>query len=172
MRKCLAHYAMAAALFLIVLTAMGLQPKMPEIRMGKPLPPGKVRPQLINVGDTAVLLAPDGSLWAWGGTFLSNMCVFPQPVILQVPHRIGSDSDWTQVTAGGTWFTVALKNDGSLWAWGWNGDGAVGHPDLTNHYGIPTRIGTETNWTNVCAGPYHSLALKNDGSLWAWGYNN
>jgi trimeric autotransporter adhesin len=171
-RKWLTPYAIAAALILIVLLAMGLQPNRPEIRIGKPLPPGKVRPQLVNVWDTAVLLAPDGSLWAWGGTFLSNMSVFPQPALLQVPRRIGSDSDWTQVTAGGAWFTAALKNDGSLWAWGWNGDGAVGQPNLTNHYGVPTRIGTETDWTNICAGAYHNVALKNDGSLWAWGYNN
>jgi alpha-tubulin suppressor-like RCC1 family protein len=43
---------------------------------------------------------------------------------------------------------------------------------LTNHFVMPTRIGKETNWTNICAGCYHILALKNDGSLWAWGYNN
>jgi len=172
MRKWLAPCPLAAALFLILPSAKGLETLMPEIPAGKPLPAGKVRPQLVNVGDTAVLLAPDGSLWAWGGTYLSNVCVCPEPVLLPVPRRIGSDSDWKQVAAGGAWFTAALKNDGSLWAWGCNGDGAVGQPNLTNHFGLPTRIGAETHWTNLCAGPYHSLALKQDGSLWAWGYNN
>jgi alpha-tubulin suppressor-like RCC1 family protein len=66
---------------------------------------------------------------------------------------------------------VALKNDGSLWAWGFNDQGQVGQGNRTNYIATPTRIGTETNWTQICANFTHSLALKNDGSLWAWGGN-
>jgi alpha-tubulin suppressor-like RCC1 family protein len=170
MKKCLTRCAVAAALILIALLVMVLQPNAPGIQMGKPLPPGKVEPQLVNAGDMALLLAPDGSLWAWGETYLNLTNLLPQPVISQFPQRIGSAKDWTQV-AGGWWHTVALKDDGSLWAWGWNGQGVVGQANLTNHYGTPTRIGDETNWTQVCAGYGHSLALKKDGSLWAWGFN-
>jgi alpha-tubulin suppressor-like RCC1 family protein len=183
MKKWLTRCAVAAALILIaLLLVMVLQPNAPGIRTGKPLPPGKVRPRLANttysysrdgatMSDAAILLAPDGSLWAWGGTYSSLTNVFPQPAISHVPHRIGSDSDWTQV-ASGRCHTVALKNDGSLWAWGRNDEGEVGQGNFTNHYGTPTRIGMETNWAQICAGDCHSLALKNDGSLWAWGMNN
>jgi alpha-tubulin suppressor-like RCC1 family protein len=172
--------AIAAALILIVLLVFEHQLHAPGIRMGKPLPQGKVRPQLVNAGDIALLLAPDGSLWAWGGTQSKLawngtgsrlMGVFPQPSISEVPLRVGADSDWTQVASGGS-YTVALKSDGSLWAWGWNGEGEVGQANLTNHYGAPTRIGRETNWTQICAGVAHTVALKIDGSLWAWGFNN
>jgi alpha-tubulin suppressor-like RCC1 family protein len=157
--------------FLVTLLAMGLQAAEPEIPMGHPLPPGKVRPQLVNVWDKALLLAPDGSLWAWGGTYSSLTNVFPQPTVSQVPVRIGSDSDWTQV-ASSVRHTVALKDDGSLWAWGDNGQGQVGQSNLAYRYVAPTRIGTETNWTQICTGSSHSLALKNDGSLWAFGWND
>jgi alpha-tubulin suppressor-like RCC1 family protein len=67
---------------------------------------------------------------------------------------------------------VAIKKNGSLWAWGWNTDGEVGQGNFTNSYRTPTRIGTETSWTQICAGMAHNLALKNDGSLWAWGWNS
>ena len=172
-RKWLRRCAVAAVLIVItVLAVVALQPHSPGIRTGKPLPPGKVRPQLVNGWDTALLLAPDGSLWAWGGARFNLMSVFPQPEILPFPHRVGSDSDWSQVAAGGIMHTVGLKTDGSLWAWGWNRQGEVGQGNMTTrHYGMPTRIGTETNWTSICAGLNHSLALKNDGSLWAWGAN-
>jgi alpha-tubulin suppressor-like RCC1 family protein len=169
MRKWLTCITVAAALILIALLVVP-QHHPVGIQMGQPLPPGRVRPQLVNGYDSAMLLAPDGSLWAWGGTMLNLRSVFPQPTISQVPLRVGSDSDWTQVS-GGWLHTVALKNDGSLWAWGQNLEGEVGQGNFTNRYGAPTRIGTESNWTQICAGVAHSLALKNDGSLWAWGLN-
>jgi hypothetical protein len=171
MRKWLTRCAVAAALILIVLLVLVLQTNAPLISVGKPLPAGKVKPQLVNAGDSAVLLAPDGSLWAWGGTVSSLRHILGWPAISQLPLRIGLDSDWTQVASGSD-NTVALKNDGSLWAWGRNDNGQVGQGNFTNYYGTPTRIGTETNWTQICAGASHNLALKRDGSLWAWGANN
>jgi alpha-tubulin suppressor-like RCC1 family protein len=171
MKKWLTRCAVVAALILTVLLVVVLQPNGPGIGTGKPLPPGKVRPQLVIAQFTAVLLAPDGSLWAWGGGLNYTLkYVFPQPAISQTPCRIGSESDWTQVAAG-VEHVVALKNDGSLWSWGRNDHGQVGQGNLTNYIATPTRIGTETNWTQICANFDHSLALKSDGSLWAWGEN-
>jgi alpha-tubulin suppressor-like RCC1 family protein len=171
MRKWITRCAVAAALVGIGLLVVEYQLDRPGILIGEPLPAGKVRPILVTGYDSAVLLAPDGSLWAWGGTATHLRSLFPQPTISQVPRRIGAESDWARV-AGGLQHTVALKADRSLWAWGRNDEGEIGQGNFTNRYGTPTRIGTETNWTKVCAGEAHSLALKNDGSLWAWGYND
>jgi len=68
MRKWLTRCALAAVLILIVLLVVVNQLPPPGISMGTPLPPGKVQPQLAIGFDTAALLAPDGSLWLWGGT--------------------------------------------------------------------------------------------------------
>src|SRR5665213_1810674 len=171
MRKWVTRCAVAAALIPIVLLVVRHQLRLLGIQVGKPLPPGKVRPQLVNAGDTAVLLAPDGSLWAWGGTYSSLTNMFPLPAFSQVPLRVGTDTDWAQLACG-TDHTLALKSDGSLWGWGGNQRGQIGQPNPALHHGTATRIGKETNWTQICACHYHSLALKNDVSLWAWGLNS
>jgi len=151
---------MAAALIGIVLLVVVHQLHAPPISVGRALPPGKVRPQLVNAGFYAMLLAPDGSLWAWGGLLNQGA---PASLSLKdsfsrIPHRVGSDSNWTQLACCGNG-QVALKNDGSLWIWGFKQPG----PN-------PTRIGTDTNWSQICTdllnGPI--LCLKTDGSLWTW----
>jgi alpha-tubulin suppressor-like RCC1 family protein len=161
MRKWLARCAVVAALIGIVVLAGRHQRHPPGIWTGPLLPPGKVRPQLVNAWLYEMLLAPDGSLWAWGGSEQSPLpsSLSPQDTMLQIPRRVGSDTNWTQVACCQD-YQVALKNDGSLWTWGFNQSGPT-----------PTRIGTENDWSQICAGGGHNLTLKKDGSLWTWDSN-
>ncbi len=85
------------------------------------------------------------------------------------PVRIGTDADWSEIETG-TGHTMALKTDGSLWAWGWNAYGQLGDGTILDKY-APIRIGADSNWTKLSGGWGHTLALKSDGTLWAWGYN-
>ena len=69
--------------------------------------------------------------------------------------------------------TLALKNNGTLWAWGNNLTGQLG--DGTSggvHTGLPKQIGTDEDWLMVSAGGAASFAIKTDGSLWGWGNNS
>jgi alpha-tubulin suppressor-like RCC1 family protein len=52
---------------------------------------------------------------------------------------IGSDTDWSELAAGFS-HSLAIKADGSLWAWGFNGSGqlGLGHTSNTN---LPARVG-------------------------------
>src|SRR2546422_8652574 len=74
-----------------------------------------------------------------------------------------------QVSAGDS-HTVALKSDGTLWAWGFNTNGQLGDGTTTSRPS-PVQTGTEASWMAVSAGGNHTVALKSDGTLWAWGYN-
>jgi alpha-tubulin suppressor-like RCC1 family protein len=67
--------------------------------------------------------------------------------------------------------TLALKSDGTLWAWGANYTGQLGDGTSTNRV-VPTQIGTDTDWQNIAIGNFQSLAIKADGTLWAWGSND
>lgn len=72
--------------------------------------------------------------------------------------------------AAGIAHTVALKIDGSLWAWGDNSSGQLGD-GTTSYRDTPVHI-AGCDWAGVVAGYFHTLALKSDHSLWAWGYND
>jgi YD repeat-containing protein len=77
---------------------------------------------------------------------------------------------WIQAAAGHS-HTVALKSDGTLWAWGHNDQGQLGDGS-TADTNLPKRIGSASDWAMVAAGDSFTVAAKDDGTLWAWGHNS
>ena len=120
-------------------------------------------------------LKSDGSLWAWGDNS-SGQLGLADLIERNVPVRVGTASDWAAVSAGGE-HSLALKADGTLWGWGYNSNGQLGLGEIpegcpaTSYCDIPRQIGSDADWAAVSAGTNHTLALRADGSLWAWGSN-
>ena len=72
--------------------------------------------------------------------------------------------------AAGGYHSLALKSDGTVWAWGCNDCGQLGDGSTTNRL-TPVPVSGLTGVVAIAGGDYHSLALKSDGTVWAWGYN-
>ena len=66
---------------------------------------------------------------------------------------------------------VALKRDGTVWAWGRGSAGELGNGG-TSESSTPVRAGSLTSVVAVAAGSDSSLALKSDGTVWQWGSNH
>jgi alpha-tubulin suppressor-like RCC1 family protein len=66
---------------------------------------------------------------------------------------------------------AALKNDGTVWAWGLNNYGELGDGTTTDRY-TPVQVSSLAGITGISAGVKYTVALKNDGTVWAWGLNN
>lgn len=117
-------------------------------------------------------LKSDGSMWAWGENFVSSLGdgttnLSHTPVrVVETITPISLDNV-AQVNASGDGFSFALKNDGTLWAWGRNSSGQLGD-GTTNYRRLPVQLAI-TNVTAVSGGGTHTIALKADGTVWAWG---
>src|SRR5207245_7369310 len=74
------------------------------------------------------------------------------------------------VIAGGR-HSLALKSDGTVWAWGLNIAGELGNGTNTNS-NTPVQVSGLSGVTAIAVGFLHSLALKSDGTVWAWGDND
>ena len=116
-------------------------------------------------------LKADGTVWAWGynnygqlGDGSTTNRLTPVPV---------SGLTGCVAIAAGYYHSLGLKADGTVWAWGYNNYGQLGDDSTANRL-TPVPVSPVSGLTGCVAnagGFYHSLGLKADGSLWAWGRN-
>ena len=81
-----------------------------------------------------------------------------------------------QVSAGYS-HSLALGQDGKVYAWGNDGNGQLGDGSTVSSSSVPvavlaTGVLSGKTITQVATGSGHSLALASDGTVYAWGYNN
>ena len=132
-------------------------------------------------GFHSLAVKTDGSLWAWGqnyyGQLGTGMRSSQQSASNPIPERI---MEGVTAVSAGQYHSLALKSDGSLWAWGKNHFGEIGdgtytgvQPGTTTYANNDklTPVKIMDNVTFISAGDDHSMAIKKDGSLWAWGKN-
>ncbi len=112
----------------------------------------------------------NGTLWAWGSN-IYGQCGDGTTNAIVTPTQMGTDNDWVSVSAG-TSFSVGLKANGTIWAWGINNNGQMGNGVTGSNILVPTQVGSVNTWISISAGGDHVLALKSDGTLWAWGLNS
>ena len=111
-----------------------------------------------ELGNFAGGIRSDNKLFMWGlglaQTALTESSVEPQ---------------WNQISIGLS-HAIALRSDGTLWAWGGNAGGQLGDGTTINQ-SSPVQIGT-SSWIQVATGYGSSYAIKRDGTLWSWGIND
>jgi uncharacterized repeat protein (TIGR01451 family) len=127
-------------------------------------------------GDHTLALKTDGTVWSWGGN--ANGQLGDGTTAMRIaPVQVINLTGVIDISAGGSTgssdHSLAVRNDGTVWAWGDNFGMQLGLPvaDFTPHP-TPLQVNGITSAVAVAAGGKHSAALRSDGTVWAWGDNN
>jgi alpha-tubulin suppressor-like RCC1 family protein len=128
----------------------------------------------------SLVLKADGTVWAWGynydgelgnGTFSTNSS---GSYWIAAAVQVMNLSNVVAIAAGSD-HSLALKADGTVWCWGYGGDGELGdgvsYNIAPNGSALPVQARNLVGIAKIAAGEYHSLAVSQDGHLWAWGAN-
>jgi alpha-tubulin suppressor-like RCC1 family protein len=84
-----------------------------------------------------------------------------------LPEKLLAFSNISKLSVGG-YHNIALKTDGTLWAWGFNSSGQLGDNTQIDRY-PHVQVGADNTWISIAAGYRHTIAVKTSGTLWAWG---
>ena len=107
----------------------------------------------------------EGNLWGWG--FGGSLANTSSNSVLTPVTTFAGGTNWKQISCD-----TAIKTDGTLWTWGYNGTGIgkLGNASTVNDVSTPvTTFAGGTNWKQVSGGTVHIAAIKTDGTLWVWG---
>ena len=119
----------------------------------------------------SVAVKNDGTVWAWGsngsgelgdGTLIGRFEPTPVPGLANVA-KVSAGSSYTP-------YTLALKSDGTVWAWGDNSLSQLGDGTSASRLN-PVQVSGLGNVMSISAGGAYALAMKSDGSVWGWGAN-
>jgi alpha-tubulin suppressor-like RCC1 family protein len=109
---------------------------------------------------------------SWGTPRLKTV---PAPVQVKGLGGNGVLSDILAIAAGGQ-TNLALRADGTVWSWGVNNKGQLGNNVATKYSAPPlqmkAQLGDLSGMKAIAGGSAHCLALKADGTVWAWGWNS
>lgn len=114
----------------------------------------------------------DGSVWTWGNNWKGQLGDGTDGTNRGklAPVKVTGLSDVVSVAAG-SYFTAAIKQDGTVWTWGNNDNGQLGDGTTTNR-NTPVQVSGISDIVALSAGQNHIAALKADGTVWAWGNNS
>ena len=129
-------------------------------------------PSVAAGDDNSCAVDSMGQLRCWGNDSAGKLGVgrvlqSASPRLVGTGYLTASSSAGAAAISAGSAHTMALKSDGSLWAWGLNRWGQLGD-GTTADRASPVAVGS---FASVSGGNTHSAAVKADGSLWTWGAN-
>ncbi|MBN2383535.1 RCC1 repeat-containing protein [bacterium] len=120
----------------------------------------------------SLALSETGLVWTWGRNNQGQLGIgSTSPSTSTIPILIDNFTEIASIGAG-SYHSLAVKEDGSAWAWGYNNNGQLGDGPLPSiRQTEPVPVSEIDGIVAMTGGNYHTVALINNGTVWAWGDN-
>ncbi|MGA9141894.1 MAG: hypothetical protein WBZ29_16835 [Methanocella sp.] len=119
-----------------------------------------------------VFVKSDGTVWSWGidqnGVFGDGVNLENEWPYVTVPVQAKGIDHVVQVATTAV-TTLALKSDGTVWAWGLNSAGVQGTGTIGATETTPVKVSSLSNVVSIAVGVHNAAAVEADGSVWGWG---
>jgi alpha-tubulin suppressor-like RCC1 family protein len=119
-------------------------------------------------GNFSLALKSDGTLLSWGDDFKGQLGDAEGAIDRPTPVAVSGVTNVIAITAGYE-HALALKSDGTLLSWGFDGAGQLGDDVIKATKFTPVVVSGATGIVAISAGQDHSLALKSDSTMLSWG---
>ena len=120
--------------------------------------------------NSAYALQGNGNVWAWGDDAIGELGTGKETYTSDLPVRV-RDIGHITLLAAGDLSAYALGQDGTVWAWGDNAFGQLGRGAGTSESDVPVEVSGLSGVEGLAAGENTAYALREDGTVWAWGDN-
>ena len=117
-----------------------------------------------------IALMVDSTVWSWGRNIYGALGNGTDTTC-DVPVMVNNLTGVVKVAAGG-WHSLAIREDGTVWIWGQNNLGQIGNGFTGGFITDPVQVNNLSDVIAIAGGEESSFALKNDGTVWAWGRND
>ena len=129
---------------------------------------------------STVVMKSDGTVWTWGANFGGKLGIGVDATTLGrslVPVEVHDSTNFSYLNSikaimGGEVHNVALKSDGTVWAWGGNFTFGLLGNGTTNEAHLPVQVSGLNSIIALGGRDYHTLAIASNGTVWAWGWNS
>ena len=102
-------------------------------------------------GSTICATKTDGTLWLWGSNSYGQIGDNTTTARSSPVQTVAGGTNWKQAWTS-SYFSCGIKTDGTLWVWGWNGQGGLGVNDTTSRSSPVQNVASGSNWKQVSAG--------------------
>jgi alpha-tubulin suppressor-like RCC1 family protein len=102
-------------------------------------------------GFASLAIKTDGTLWSWSSTGIGGTMGLNNTLGRSSPTQVGTLTDWKMLAIDVDAGSAAIKSNGTIWTWGSNTAGRLGHGDTLNR-SSPAQVGTLTDWHSVSLG--------------------
>ena len=119
---------------------------------------------------SSAAIKSDGTLWCWGDNLNGQLADNTTTKRSSPVQTVSFGDSWLQVSIGYR-HVGAIKQDGTLWMWGYNAYGQLGDNTLVHRSSPIQTIAGGSNWRQVSCTDRNTAAIKKDGTLWIWGAN-